>query len=360
MKRIFLAMTIGVCASVLALAQDGGQQPPDNQPQQQRGMRGRGGPGGPGFGGPGGPGRMFNRIAEDLQLDEQQRAQYEEIMGPMREQMKTMGERWRQVRDLEDSGEADKAAEMRRALMTEMQGNQGQMMQSAMDQLETILRPEQVEKFDDMRDRFERDRDSRENFRKIQELPDKLGLTPEQKEKWDAMAQTGREEFGQKWQAMGPMFEAMRAAREAGDTEKAAELQKQIDAQRPDMNAAMSDFLGKVGEILTPEQQATLSAFRDENNLMPQPAAGEAHVGLVDPRDLIKFAKRLRLNDSQKEQFRQIEEDTMAAYRDARRDAAAKAELSAHVKAQIDGILEGSQKQRFDSLIERAQRRSSK
>lgn len=360
MKRMLTISLIAALLPTIVMAQDA--QPTQDGQEQPRRMRGQGGPG---FGGPGGPGfggrmsgRMFERVVEDLNLDDEQKAQFETIVEPVRERMRQAGEQWQQVRALEESGETEQAQTLRRSLMEQM--GRGEAMETAFAQLEPILRPEQLEKFDDMRDRFDRDRESRDNMRKIaEELPTQLNLDETQRQQFDEMAAAGREKMGEQWRAMRPMFEEMRTAREAGDTARVAELQAQMEAQRPDMNAAYAEFLTQVEGILNDEQKQTLAAFRDETGIgmaADSTAAGDGKS--IDPREMLKLVKRLRLSDEQKDQFKQIEKDAMGAYKDARRDAAAKAALSDQLRGQIGEMLDDTQKQRFESLIERSAKRS--
>lgn len=363
MKRMFTISLIATLLPTFVMAQDA-QPQQDGQDGQDRPrrMRGPGGPGGPGFGGPGFggrmSGRMMERVVEDLNLDEEQKSQFDTIMEPVRERMRQAGEQWQQVRALEESGETEQAQTLRRTLMQEM--GRGDAMEGAFAQLEPILRPEQLEKLDDMRDRFDRDRESRDNLRKIAEdLPKQLNLDETQKQQFDEMAAAGREKVGEQFRAMRPMFEEMRAAREAGDTAKVAELQAQMEAQRPDVAALQADFLNQVEGILNDEQKQSLAAFREETGIgMPVEAASAGDGKSIDPREMVKLVKRLRLNDEQKDQFKHIEEDAMASYKEARRDAAAKAALGEQLRGQIMEILDDSQKQRFESLIERTAKRS--
>lgn len=333
------------------------------QDQDEGQRRFRGGP--PDGRGPGGPppwsGRMMDRMIDRLDLDEEQEAAFREIMGPVREQMQSMGDRWREVAEARDAGDEAKADELRRNLMREMESTGPDAMNAALTQLEPMLRPEQVEKLDEMVDRMDRDRESRDRYRQIRdELPDKLNLDEQQRGQFDEMATAARERVGENFRNMRPLFEQMREAQESGDEARVAEIRKQMDAQRPDMDAVYAEFLTQVEGILNPEQKTALADFRGELGLDIGGAAPADNSKAMDPREVLRLVKRLRLNDEQRDKFKEIEREVMSAYREARRDADKKAQLSEKLTDDVLAILDDAQKQRFESLLDRAQKRAQR
>lgn len=335
--------------------------------QDEEGRRFRGGPpDGRGPGGPGGPppwsGRMMERMVDQLDLDEEQEGAFREIMAPVREQMQAVGDRWREAAEAREAGDEARADELRRTLMREMNAGQNDAMNAALGQLEPLLRPEQLEKLDEMVDRMDRDRESRDRYRKISvELPDKLGLDEQQAAEFSEMSAAARERAGEGWQAMRPLFEEMRAAQESGDELRVAELRKQMDAQRPNMDAIYGEFLTQVEGLLRPDQKPALAEFKDELGLNEDFAAAPSKDEKgIDPREVLRLVKRLRLNEEQKDKFKDIEREVMLAYRDARRDAEQKAHLSQKTTEDVLAILDDSQKQRFEALLDRAHKRAER
>jgi len=353
----------------LAFAQQGGQRitvQQDNPPIRQDGQPVRR-EGGPAIAPPGGGrgmmgGRMMGRMVEELDLDENQQKIYEELAAPMRERMRTMGERWRAAREAADAGDDTQL----KAMQSEFQQNGGRggpfggadPFGEIFEQLEPHLRPEQVEKLDTMRDRMERDRESMDAYRRVSEdLPEKLNLDETQKQQFDEMLQAAREEVGQKWQAMRPMFDQMQEAREAGDNERLAELRRQFEQQRPDGAAQMQGLMSQIEGLLRDDQNETFNAFQTELGLNTGGDAADAG-GSTDVRSILRLAKRLRMTSEQKDDFKDIEKSSMRALRRAGRDADAKAQLADRVKEQIEQILDETQRERFHAQLERLDRRS--
>lgn len=356
----------------LALAQEGERR--INVQQESPAIRQDGQParreGGMMVAGPGGArgmmgGRMMGRMVEELDLDENQQKIYEELAAPMRERMRAMGERWRAAREAADGGDDTQL----KALQSEFQSANGGPGRSGpfggadpfgeiFDQLEPHLRPEQLDKLDNMRDRMERDRDSMDSWRRVsEELPEKLNLDETQKQQFDEMLQTAREETGQRWQAMRPMFEQMQEAREAGENERLAELRRQFEQQRPDGAAQMQGLMSQIEGMLRDDQKEAFNSFQTELGVSAGGEAGDAGVS-ADVRAILRIAKRLRMTSEQKEDFRTLERQSMRSLRVAGRDADAKAELADRVKEQVEQLLDDAQRERFHAQLERLDRRN--
>lgn len=377
MFRFLGIAVISFALSGLAQAQDPQDHGQSQQPQQERpdggqgrqpGARGQGG----GRGGMGfmGGGRMMDRFIEDLNLDEQQKQVFDELMAPQRERMRQVGEKFREMREAQDSGDNERVEQIRTELRDMGMGPGGpggrgrgmQQMQEQMnqvwDQLEPSLRDDQIEKLDEMRDRMERGQQTMDAARRIrEELPDTLNLDESQRQQFQEMLDQERDAMRQQFQSMQPLFEQMREARENGDDAKVAELRKQMEAGQPDFEARTADFLTRIEGMLTPEQKTALGQFRDDVGI----GGTDGQAGdYVDVKDLIRMAKRVRLNDEQKDEFKDIERDAMRDYRKAGRDKDARAALSGQVQQDIEKILDDRQIERFHQQIERAQRRHTK
>ena len=322
-------------------------------------------PAAPGAGGRGMMGgRMMGRMVEELDLDEGQQKIYEELAAPMRERMRAMGERWRAAREAADAGDDSQL----KALQAEFQQQGGpgrggpfggaDPFGEIFDQLEPHLRPEQVEKLDSMRDRMDRDRESMDSWRRVsEELPEKLNLDETQKQQFDEMMTEAREEVGQRWQAMRPIFDQMNEARESGDNERLAALRQQFEQQRPDGNAQIQGLMSQIENMLRDDQKEAFAAFQNDIGVSAGGDAQDAG-GTTDVRAILRIAKRLRMTSEQKEDFKALERQSMRSLRVAGRDADAKAELAERVKEQIEQLLDDTQKERFQAQLERLDRRS--
>lgn len=348
--------------------QDGAQ----GQDGQQRGRRGQfGGPGmGMMMGGPGG-GRMMDRFVEELNLDEQQKLIFDELMAPQRERMRQMGERMREMREAQDAGDTERVEQIRQEMREAGMGPGGPgggrgrgpaQMQEAMNEvlegLEPALREDQLEKLDEIRDRMERGQQSMDAARRVrEELPDTLNLDDSQRAQFEEMLGEEREAMRQQFETMQPLFEKMREAREAGDDAALAELRKQMEANQPDFGARTAAFLDRLEGLLTPEQKPLLEQFRDDVGIGP---AGEAAQGFVDVKDLIRVAKRVRLTAEQKDEFKDIERTAAQENRKAGRDKEARAALSERIQREIEELLDETQRNRFHQQIERLQRRNAR
>lgn len=381
----FAAISVALTATTFAQdAPDPGQDRPRPRRQQQDGAQGqdgergqRGGRRGGQFGGPGmgfmggqGGGRMMDRFVEELNLDEQQKLVFDELMAPQRERMRQMGEKLREMREAQDAGDTERAdqirAEMRAAGMGpggpggggRGPGQMAEAMNDVLDQLEPSLREDQLEKLDEMRDRMERGQQGMDAARRVRdELPDTLNLDESQRTQFEEMLSEERNAMRQQFETMGPLFEKMREAREAGDEATLADLRKQMEANQPDFSARTAAFLDRVEGLLTPEQKTLLEQFRDEIGAGP---AGEAAEGYVDVKDLIRIAKRVRLTAEQKDEFKDIERSAAQDNRKVGRDKDARAALSEKVRREIEELLDETQRNRFAQQLERLQRRNAK
>lgn len=365
----FAAILTNAALCSFALAQEGEriivqQESPavrqDGAPRREGGVIFSGAAGGRGMMG----GRMMGRMVEELDLDENQQKIYEELAAPMRERMRVQGERWRAAREAADAGDDTQLKQLQAEF--QQQGGPGRggpfgggdPFGEIFEQLEPHLRPDQVEKLDNMRDRMDRDRESMDSWRRISdELPGKLNLDETQKQQFDEALQAAREETGQRWQAMRPIFEQMQEAREAGDNQRLADLRQEFEQQRPDGTAQLQSLLGTIEEMLRDDQKEAFAEFQNEIGVNTGGDGNEAG-GTTDVRGILRVAKRLRMTSEQKDDFRALERQATRSLRVAGRDADAKAELAERVKEQIEQLLDDTQKERFHAQLERLNRRS--
>ncbi len=361
MKRIVLTLTVCLLAAPgVTLAQDTqDQEQPrrerrgggrgDGQDARGRGGRGDGegrGRGGPGFG-PGGMQRMAERLAEQLNLDETQKLQLDEIIANNQKEMQDARARWQEVREAEEAGDTELARQIR----TELQGQMRNPMSGLMDDIEGILREDQMQAFEEIRERF--DRGGRERGQ-ISEIPERLKLTPEQRELFDEVRRQQGEQMRQRFGEMRPLFEELRQARDDGNEARAQEVEAQLEAMRGGPDGGLEHILAELEPTLSDEQKALLAQFREE---MGSRERDRRRGDREDPRRIVQMAKRLDgLTEEQKTELNEIEQAAGREARRARGDREAAAALAESVKQQIIDILTDEQALKFDEMLKQSDR----
>ncbi len=300
-------------------------------------------------------GRMYTRMGDQLDLDEAQRQQFDEIVAAQRERWSGMGQRWREVRQAMRDGDDQRAAELRAELRAGYAPGSG--MSAIFDEIEPILRDDQVGKLWEMQDRMQSRREGFERYRRVvRELPDELDLDDGQQAEFERLLTSQREQMHERWSEMRPLFEEMRAAQEAGDEERLKELRKQLEEARPDPET-MFDFdavFEQLAEVLSDEQKERLAAFRAGAE-----TGDDGERGPRDVRDVLRVLRRVRLSSTQKDEIRDIEREAIRARRDiGRRDKEGQARLAATVKAEIVTLLDQEQTKQFELLLRRYSRRN--
>lgn len=358
-----LVLVSTVCTAVLAQ---------DNAPPQERPGGGRGGFerfGGPG-GGPGGPmggrfpwmGIIADRVAFELDLDADQQAQFDDMRSRFREEMRGrmegMRERWQEVRALEDAGDDEGARKLRDELRGSMRGGPMEGVERMFDELAPVLRPEQAARMEDIRDRFETERERWERSEQVvRGLPDELEMTEEQRDQFRTMV---RERMRSGWEERRPQMESLmeeiRAAQESGDREQLGLLYARMDEARPNPERGTMDMLTDLEPLLTDAQRQKLVEVRDV--AFGDPVADAARPGSLDVRTILRAARRARLSNEQRESLRSMEREAVRDWRAARGDAAAQDRVAAAVKEQIARLLDADQRAAFESQLERAARKS--
>ncbi len=300
------------------------------------------------------PTRMFERIARRLDLDEDQRAQFDELTKTQRAEMREMGARWRELRQAQRDGDTERVAQLR-AEMPAWNGP-GSGLAETLDKLEPILRPEQVERLWEIEDQMQRRQRMRAQYRAVtRDLPDQLNLDDQQRQEFDDLLKSQRETMRQRWTEMRPLMRKLRDAIDAGDDEQIEELRAQIDAARPDPDQMFAEFFDKLASHLDDDQIAKLKEFRQQWT----PPAGD-HVSLdnLTIREVFRAVKQLRLDRDQKAQIRDIQREALGKYRKiGRRDHEGQARLADDVRKQIAELLDDEQLDRFDAQLRRYAKR---
>lgn len=333
------------------------------------------------------PAVLIERLSQELNLDQQQQGQYREIASKYRQRLadparsgQDLAENARQLREAREDDDDAKA----RALREQMRARRGnrEIMQSFLDELETILRDDQKEKLGQVRDRImEASRTNgmrRDGARtgpgplaRIRELRSSLKLTPEQEPQFDEMANALRGKVDPEGQTpIRELMEEMREAMTGGDQAKTAELRAQLGERRKVVDDAMRKFNEQLQPLLSDEQKTTLANFRERLGRGPAggpPGIGpEAEPGVgapgqtgparLDPRMLLRAAKRLELTDAQKEQIDALEGGLRGKIRDAHRDHEQMQQLRSETERQIRDLLTPAQIEEFERVLERQSR----
>jgi Spy/CpxP family protein refolding chaperone len=343
------AWIIGLAALVLTLTAQA-------QPAGRPGRGPRDGPPGPRGGG---LDVVAGRLADELKLTDEQRTQYDALVAKFqaqaaepaqennREELRALAE---QLRAARQSGDEKKAEEIR-AQMRALRPGRGGVVPAFLDEVATILTPEQQKILDEFRDR-QRQRD--EGARRggdvrelIRTLPEELGLSDEQKTRFDELLaehrQQMRERAEQAREARPQLEKELQQAHEAGDEARVAELEAKLEAQRPEV-AGFQDLFDRLQSILTPEQKTKLEKLRAELTARARPAAG-------DVQSLLRAARRLELNDEQEGKLRKIAQDARQTERQGAPNDPAQAELAKTIKSQIIELLDAEQKAEFERLL---------
>ncbi len=295
---------------------------------------------------------MAERLAGELQLDEQQRTQYDEIVARYREQLTrdsggAMRETFEQMRAAREAGDQEQLRELGQQ-MRERRRAMGDAFNRFYDEIQPILRPEQQQLLADFRQRAA-DRERRANpMRALQDLRETLNLDQTQQQQFDELLRGSRErvmarrEGGQ----MRELVQQMREAREAGDDEKAEQLRAQL-VNRDELTDEVETFLDELMPILRDDQKALVEQFRTQFE------SSSARGNVADFRTLIAAARRVDLRPEQTQALRQVYDDARRAAREAR-DGEGRATLAAKVRDDIRAVLDAEQFAQFEQNVARA------
>lgn len=425
-RRFSLVASLLLIAPALVSVPAVGQEEAQGEFQRD-GRRGRGGWRGEGRGGPGrGFERMRERFIEDLELDADQQAIFEEIMTEQRAQWRAHRETWREIRQAEEEGDTARAEELRASLGDV---RRGRGMEEAFAKLEAHLSEDQLLKLDEMRDRWQQ-----RGRERMDRLAEQLELDDEQRAQLDEIGENMRERMRARFRDGGgdgpgveggrrrgfdgffdevegilredqiPLLDEVREEsrqrfarggergpggdrRRIGPGERQRDqgggalnrLEESIDfgdgleldeAQRAAFDAAMRSAKTGLEAGETNEEQAleyVLEALQGTLNRDQIEAFGEMRealreerardVKVNDVRLLFMAAGGIDFDPQQARAFRDIYKAAAAEFRKVRKDDDAQAKLAEKTKKQIVEILSPRQAQRFERQLERAQRR---
>ncbi len=354
--RLACVLTLFVAWFVLpTVAQD----EPQDRPQDRRQMRRQGQRRGDQRRGPR-MGFLFQRMPDQLELDDEQRAQFEEIVAEYRERMgearqrgEGMREVFREMRAAREAGDDERVEELR-AQLRERRGGMGGFMEEFFGEVEGILREDQLERLSQLRSRVMQGmRRGRNPMESLRELRSRLELDEQQEEQYDELLEDLREQGGQRRQRMEelrPLMRELREAMEAGYSARAEDLVAQVWQQRPGRGEMLEDFFVELEKFLRDDQKETLARFREEMN-----ERGERRDrGRVDVRAILSAARRLKLDQDQKKELNEIGQVALRAERELqRRDREGRAMIAAKVKREIIAVLDAEQAKQFEDYLSR-------
>ncbi len=292
--------------------------------------------------------RIIERLTEQLDLDDEQTARIEELVAAHEQGMQEVFAQREEIRAAMQAGDEERVAELREELRQEW-GGPGAAIQALLDEIEPVLREDQLETFQQFRENIApgpgpggwgRMR------RMVEGLPDAVNMTEEQRKKFAELLAQGRDKMGERMRERWPR------GQEGGPDE--AE-----HPGRPDFSAMENEFFDQVSEILEKDQLDLLAAYR---------AGSESGRGARERREaddlriVVSAADRLQgLSSEQKEEWTEIKGEAMRSYRDLRRtDKEGRAALAADVKARILKLLDEEQTTEFERNIERLKAHSSR
>ncbi|MCK4340718.1 MAG: hypothetical protein KAY37_03220 [Phycisphaerae bacterium] len=351
MRTAWLIGIAIICLALPARAQEGARAGKPEQAGERAGYRGQ-------RAGRTLPMQLLRQLPQQLELSPEQRTQFHELVAELRtkwdlgredrEQMRALA---RQYREARQAGETEKAKELRRQ-MHEFGNKREQLIKEFLNEVETILDEQQIEKLNQFRQELERRIAGPEGGlqRLIRRLPEELDFTEEQRARFDDLMAEQREALEQRreqFRELRPLYEKLREARRAGDEARAAELEQELEEKRPP-RLDPQNFLDKLEPILTEKQLAKLAELKARY--------ASKRGDPIDVRRILDAAKRLDLNDEQRARLKEIIRETKAVAGQGRLDAETRAELAQSVKSQIVEMLDANQANEFERMLERGPR----
>lgn len=358
MRSFITVAILSVAFSLPAVGQDP-KQPSGDQPgvEARRAQRGQDG----GERRRGGRNQSVEdriaRLTRSLDLDSDQQARLDKIVEESR-QIATKNASDAEFQDLRnamrvarDGGDEEKAEQIREQMRAKFQTS-GDQLSDVLDKLEPALRPEQAQKLNEVREiAGRRPAGPRE---RLDELKSSLSLTKDQEVLFESLRERMEQSLPPRSGpgSMADLMRQMREARQSGDEAAIQSVREQIERVRETGRGALDDFLSQLSPTLTTEQRTTLEQAR-KNFAAARSAQGGTteRDAKADPRTVIRAARRLELNDQQRDQLKDIEQQAGAATREAGNDNEKKKRVAAEVEKQIRGILNSEQAAKFTELL---------
>jgi len=350
MKRQMMAMLAILMLAIPVFAQD----------DRGEGRRGRGGRGGRG----GGMERMFERAADDLKLDDDQRAQFDQMVARHQERTQEFRALREEAREARENGDEQRLAELRDQMREE--AGPWDSASQVFDELEPILSEEQFDRFVEMRSEMQQRQERRREMRErreqyrdmVSELPAELKMTDEQRKQFDELVEGRRERMRERMRGMRPTWDQMREARDAGDEQRVEQLRQQFEKMRPDEAAMRGEFLDDVNKMLTDQQKPRFASYRAK---IEKRTTSAATIERDDVRVVLMAAKKLDLKPDQQRELRVIWREATRSMRDmGRSDSEARSGLAASTKQKVLNLLDPGQVEEYERHVDRLKHRKNR
>ncbi len=285
---------------------------------------------------------LIDQIAQELSLDEQQRAKLDEIAAEVRPGDKLGGIN-KEVSNLQDLREAVRKKDTAKAdqIREQMRRTRsGGYAETLLERLEPSLTAEQKAKLPALRETLA----SAQGLPPGAPMPDRLArikpaleLDEKQAAEFDRLLADFRREYEKSESDSEAkaleMIDQLREAASAGDMERVGEIREQIGDSRGRSDEMVQAFLSDVERMLKPEQKPAFE--RVSRAFEPRGGPGAAD----DARRLLQAARRLELDRDQQGRLRDLERESMRMGRDSRRDPDGPARLYESVKSQLSEII---------------------
>jgi Spy/CpxP family protein refolding chaperone len=270
---------------------------------------------------------MAERLAEALDLDDTQQGQFDEIVARYRErweEQRTRGGEMREIfeemREAREAGDEARIEELRHRLREARRGGE-ELRTQFFDEVEKILREDQVERLHQFRERMGRGLGRGEGgpmFGMAERLREDLGLDETQSRRFDELLESLREKM---WGLRDQPGEERREA----------------------FGRLMEEFYSQLEPILNAEQVRVLADYRERAR-----QAGRGN----ELRELFRAVRRLDLTQEQAARLREIEQEARRSQREIDRgDREAMAELTGHVREQVMALLTPGQAAELEKLL---------
>lgn len=318
---------------------------------------------------------MAERLAEELGLDEAQKAQYTLLVQKytqLAEEERTRAGNFedviQQMREAREAGDDAKIQELRQK-MQEMRRGGEELRVKFLDEVEPMLRPDQVEKLSQARERMANPQRGGPGgpggpMMMMNRLKEDLKLDEAQAAKFDELAAAMREQAGGNREQVRDLMRQLREAREAGDTEKVQQLREQIAEVGGDPRVRMEQFFNDLESILREDQKATLAEHRERMQNFGGRGDGQGGQGRearrgqgVNIRTLFRAARSAELDENQTEQLKLMEAAAREDSEKIGRDRDAQAKLIEEYKGKILQLLTPDQAKKFEETLKEGEAR---
>lgn len=315
----------------------------------------------------------YDRMAEELQLDEDQRAVLEDVKASQVERMEAMRDRWQQVREAYDSGNEELGDQLRDAMREEMRGSGGPrgFMDEAMTELDPVLTEDQRALAADMRERREERWQNRGQRRRAQlegepaadgdaetqdDLTTALNLDANQKAAYAELMNANKQQTAELDAEIASVNGQIKLAQEAGNASQVEKLSQQLNGLTALREAQNEQFHDQVDSLLNAEQKIAYAEIRADAQV-----ADDLKEISADLRTVLRAAMRLKLDRAQKTQIRDMAKEARTLYRTARetdrknrdRDRSAEKALADQMKNRIVVLLNEEQLDKYIESLER-------